>query len=156
MYSVFRVLALASMVFGLMLSGGVIHAQPAPGPPFHHSVSVIFPPVLGLDEAFDRVAYVSDTAYVQGTWADWESDAFDGQIAAARTRGLRVYIALDLLSYTGLQREYVVSPSTSVGLFTDAQVMGDYRRLVTYVADRYHPDDYVVLVEGGTQPLWQP
>lgn len=104
---------------------------------------------LSSDESYRMIAAVADTAYIQRNWHEWlhNADVCTGDIAVARSKGLKVYLALDLLSYDDV-RGHVVLADKKSGKFADAKVKDDYLSLVGKVANE-RPDYLILLVEAN-------
>ena len=107
---------------------------------------------LSVDEGYSKIAECCDLAYIQGSWDDWlKPELLDKEVALARSKGLKVYAALDILSYKPKPRADVGVPKKLgiKGDFTSAGVRSAYLDLVRHIASADHPDYFVVLVEAN-------
>ena len=115
---------------------------------------------LSVKEGYSKIAECCDCAYIQGNWNEWlRPGLFDKEIELARSKGLKVYVALDLLGYKPKPRANIDLPKGSgfKSDFTDARVQSTYLRiLVRRIAEDDHPDYFVVLVEANLHKKFNP
>jgi len=99
-------------------------------------------------DAYGRIAQVAEIAYIQRNWDQWlnKPQFCVDEVAIARSKGLKIYTALDLLSYDNPRAE-IVFPSGMKGSFKDPPVRKAYLDLVRKVVRDCRPDYFVLMVE---------
>jgi hypothetical protein len=103
-----------------------------------------------VDKSYDRIKDVAEVSYMQRSWDEWLNQrplSFD-EIPLARSKGLKIYAALDLLSYDD-PRAHLILPNKKFALFSDSKVKADYLALVQEVAARCKPEYFILLVEAN-------
>jgi hypothetical protein len=103
---------------------------------------------LAPDAAYDLIAQAADIAYIQRTWDEWlnKPDVCAKEIALARARKLKIYIAFDALSYEDL-RAQIVLPKGLKGDFNTPALRTAYLDLMQRMAKDFKPDYFVPMVE---------
>ena len=107
---------------------------------------------LSVEQGYTKIAECSDLSYIQGNWDEWlRPGLFDKEVELARSKGLKVYVALDLLGYKPKPRAELSVPKSlgAKGDFTSADIRSLYLDLVRRIASEDHPDYFVVLVEAN-------
>lgn len=87
---------------------------------------------------------------MQRSWDEWlnqRATSFD-EIPLARSKGLKIYAALDLLSYDD-PRANLILANKKFALFSNPKVKADYLALVQEIAARCKPDYLILLVEAN-------
>jgi hypothetical protein len=162
--SVLAVAAAASLVLALALSAhGGNAAAPSLDPPARRAeqigLAVGANRSLDMAAAYDKIARVADVAVISGGWDDWvRTNYFADDIAMARSRGMPVYLYLDVLNYSPTPREQIEIPDF-VGVqggFDNPAVRDAYLNLVTSIAWEVKPEYFVVLVESNMHKASNP
>ncbi|HEY9676855.1 MAG TPA: hypothetical protein V6C76_02550 [Drouetiella sp.] len=118
-------------------------------------------PLLGLElqatertepviKSYERIKQAADIAYIQRNWDEWQNNHAVGydEVALARKNGLKVYVALDLLSYDP-PRANLITAEKKIAKFSDAKIQEKYLNLVEETAARTKPDYFILLVEAN-------
>ncbi|MBI2810615.1 MAG: glycosyl hydrolase 53 family protein [Candidatus Melainabacteria bacterium] len=103
-----------------------------------------------MNKSYDRIKDAAEISYMQRNWDEWQNKhniSYD-EIPFARSKGLKIYLALDLLSYDNPRANLLLADKKS-GLFSDAKVKADYLALVQEIAARCKPDYFILLVEAN-------
>ncbi|MDD2319376.1 MAG: hypothetical protein PHO83_04915 [Geobacteraceae bacterium] len=110
-------------------------------------------PLLDSDSAATLVARTATVAYFQRHWQESLNlhgrsfvDSLRSDIAAARHRGLKIYIALETLS---TYRDSINLPQGLSGDFRAAEVRKEYLRTVEEAATAFQPDYFILNVEAN-------
>ncbi|RTL41522.1 MAG: hypothetical protein EKK48_14250 [Candidatus Melainabacteria bacterium] len=103
-----------------------------------------------VDKSYDRIKEIAEISYTQRSWDEWlnkRSISFE-EVPLARSKGLKIYAALDLLSYDD-PRAHLILANKKFGLFADPKVKADYLALVQEIAVRCKPEYFILLVEAN-------
>lgn len=103
-----------------------------------------------MNKSYDRIKDAAEISYMQRNWDEWQNNhaiSYD-EIPFARAKGLKIYVALDLLSYDN-PRANLLLANKKTGLFSDAKVKAAYLALVQEIAARCKPDYFILLVEAN-------
>ena len=114
---------------------------------------------MDLNTAFDKISKVADVVLVNGNWDEWlKSDYYSQDISIARSKGMKIYVYLDLLSYEPAPREHIVIPDSLKvrGNFDNAEMREAYLNLVKTITQKTKPEYFVVLVESNLHKVSNP
>ncbi len=111
---------------------------------------------LSVTAAYDHIARAADIAYIQKTWSEWQRPETLDEVTIARHKGLKIYLALDLLSYSAPPRRDVVLADGAASNFSSPAVQAAYLQLVTDLVRAYQPDYVVPLVEANLHAAHNP
>ncbi|MBS1954324.1 MAG: glycosyl hydrolase 53 family protein [Cyanobacteria bacterium SZAS-4] len=103
-----------------------------------------------INKSYERIKDAAEISYMQRNWDEWQNShaiSYD-EVPFARSKGLKIYVALDLLSYDN-PRANLLLANKKTGLFSDAKVKADYLALVQEIATRCKPDYFILLVEAN-------
>ncbi len=101
-------------------------------------------------KSYERIKNAAEIAYIQRNWNEWQNNPAVGydEIPLARSKGLKIYAALDLLSYDE-PRAHLLLADKKNGLFSNPAVKAEYLKLVHDIAARSKPDYFILLVEAN-------
>lgn len=103
-----------------------------------------------VEKSYDRIKEIAEISYTQRSWDEWlnkRSISFE-EVPLARSKGLKIYAALDLLSYDD-PRAHLILANKKFGLFANSQVKADYLSLVQEIAVKCKPEYFILLVEAN-------
>lgn len=117
-------------------------------------------PAMANETAWDKIQKAADIVYIQRNWKEsknpgnkgfYESVAED--IAIARSKGLKIYLALEALS---VGRDKLELPDGLRGDFSDSEIKKAYLSLVRKAAEDFKPDFFVLNVEVNLYKKFNP
>lgn len=121
-----------------------------------------FPLNTAIDNkaAYDKIKDIADVAFIQRHWKESQNPenkdfyaTVSDDIAIARNRGLKIYLALEALSAL---RDKIELPEGLSGDFSDNQVRQAYLNLIRKVAAGFKPDFFILNVEINMYKKYNP